>query len=755
MFAANVTLYIDNTNKRIRIVDTTDLSALNLSVVGVVGSGTITSPTGDVLATGLTINRSTGATTSAWVDLDTVTSGEILNGTYSLTYEYTYTVSNYAVSSINSSNGIVLNGIDWSDLLENGNAVTISSSAITGNNGVKTVSSVAFATNTTITVSNTLTAEVTTAARISFVITTDGFFSGVYTWSGCDVKTPTVNVTFDCDSTQFGTITFADTTILPSGQTLTTREMIVAFPQLLTNPSTPANQTTSLPSITIDTLATGDWVSRLNYTVTGVQDDGLTYGYTSTSGAQTTTVTCEGSLCSMSTCIEDLINTNKQALDTTGQSAYLSAVVTITGLIAIANEQRVCGDMDAYRTTVASIRTILNNTGCDCDCCNDTEGNHWINNATFDGQNALDVLQAQIDALNLIVIPLVDELAGNAAALAAYNAILSDLNTLQSQVATLGYGVGEATAMLALLNPTSPSWAADLAALVSFINALQADIATLQTTSSGILTDIETFNTNYPSYTSYTDSMVTTLEAIDTSIDTLTTSLATLETGVGALTPSNYAANIATLQAQMATVVANVQTIQGQVTTLTAMMNGVIAAINDLASQLFALQAQVSELQTQNATQTCFPIKQAFGNIEYSDLATYGLDSFNIPAACFTDGGYVSVKVWLANGAGVNSVLNLRNETTDSLIVGLGCNALEYFVQEIFIQKTPNTNNFTVLLTTEQIVANVSENITYGSFVYTGGEIEVNTTQNFSFSDGSGTPTAGIVRLEITGYKSI
>ncbi len=180
---------------------------------------------------------------------------------------------------------------------------------------------------------------------------------------------------------------------------MTTREFIVAFPQLLTNPATPANQTTSLPAITIDTLATGDWVSRLNYTVSGVQSDGLTYGYTSTSGAQTTTVTCEGSLCSLSACIENLINTNKTALDTTGQSAYLSAVVTITGLIAIANEQRICGDMDAYRTTVASIRTILDSSGCDCACCNDTAGNRWINNATFDGQNALDALQAEIDAL--------------------------------------------------------------------------------------------------------------------------------------------------------------------------------------------------------------------------------------------------------------------------------------------------------------------------------------------------------------------
>ncbi len=250
MFTPSVTLYIDKDNNRVRIVDTTDLSAVNLSTVGIVGSGTILSPTGDVLATGVTINRSTGATTSAWVALDVDGSGAIINGTYTLNYEYTYTLTNYAISSINGSNGIVLNGVNWTNLFTAGNSITIASSAVSGNNGVKTVVSSAFATNTTITVSQTLTAEVTTAGRLSFTITTSGFVSNVYVWSGCDVETPIVSVTYDCDSTQFGTITFEDTTVLPSGQTLTTREFIVAFPQLLTNPATPANQTTSLPAAT-------------------------------------------------------------------------------------------------------------------------------------------------------------------------------------------------------------------------------------------------------------------------------------------------------------------------------------------------------------------------------------------------------------------------------------------------------------------------------------------------------------------------
>jgi hypothetical protein len=755
MFTPSVTLYIDKDNSRVRIVDTTDLSTVNLSTVGIVGSGTIISPTGDVLATGVTINRSTGATTSAWVALDVDGSGAIINGTYTLNYEYTYTLTNYAISSINGSNGIVLNGVNWTNLFTAGNSITIASSAVSGNNGVKTVVSSAFATNTTITVSQTLTAEVTTAGRLSFTITTSGFVSNVYVWSGCDVVTPSVSVTYDCDSTQFGTITFEDTTVLPSGQTLTTREFIVAFPQLLTNPTTPANQTTSLPAITIDTLATGDWVSRLNYTVSGVQSDGLTYGYTSTSGAQTTTVTCEGSLCSLSACIENLINTNKTALDTTGQSAYLSAVVTITGLIAIANEQRICGNMDAYRTTVASIRTILDSSGCDCDCCNDTTGNRWINNATFDGQSALDALQEQIDALNLTVIPLINQLASDAAALAAYNAILAQLVTATSEVSSLMAAIGTIQAALDGLNPTSPSFESDVDALEDLVAVYVTDVDTLTDTITNIGSQISLFNTNYPSYTSYTNIMLETLGQIEDQLSDTSGYLTTLGATLASLTPSSYDTDIAALQSDVNNLYNSIAAIFDYAGYLTIQMNGIQDAVSFLSQQVAANTAAIAALQQQTTiTQTCFPIKQAF-DIEYSDLAAYGLNSFNIPAACFTDGGYVKVVAWLANGTGVNSNLAFRNEATGDNISFLTCSANEYNNIEILVQKIPSTNNFKMVLTNAISAAGVPDSTTYAAATYSGGEILVNTAQEFSFVDLGTTPTAGIVRLEVTGYKSI
>jgi len=757
MFTPSVTLYIDRPNKRIRIVDSTALTGLNLSIVSVVGSGTITSPTGDVLATGLTINRSTGASTSAWVNLDVDGSGNIINGTYLLTYNYTFVGTALPVDLIDA-NGFTYDYTDLSNVLEAGDSVTIASSAITGNNGVKTVEGCIFSSQTAVLTVQTLTAEDPSPATFSFTKTTVGLVSNTYTWSDCIVATPTVVVSYDCDSTQFGLITFSDTTELPSGQTLSVREMIVAFPPLLTNPATPANQTTSLPSLTIDTLATGDWTSRLNYTVTGVQDDGLTYGYTATSGAQTTTVSCAGSLCGMTDCIQSLITKNNTALATTGQSAYLAAITEVSTLIGLANEQRRCGDMDLYRATVAQINGVLNDSGCDCGCCSDTQGNVWINNATFDGQNALDVLQAEIDALNLTVIPLLNQLAGDAAAMAAYEAILTQIISASSMISEQTANIGTIQALLNGLNPSSPSFSYDLFTLQGYTATLSDNLDSLFDLLTNIRAQITLFDTNYPSYTAYTELMNETLDQLFYQLSAAVNYVGALNLALSTLTPNTYPDDIAAIQSDVNNIYNSIAAMYDYMAFLTIQTQGIQESVSFLAQQVAANTAAIANLQQQTQiTQTCFPIKSAVA-ISMSELSDYGFDAVAIPAVLFNTGCYLKISFSAGRSApytGAN-VISIVNVTTGESVGWITVDQETFLFGELIINLYPTTdNNFQTVqnLTKTDGAAVVS---LYGNTNPLASDVFLeNTNQVLAFSVTDDRIGNYFQNLEIVGYKSI
>jgi hypothetical protein len=301
--------------------------------------------------------------------------GNVANGVY--TFEYSLRLNMalipFTVSSITLPNTLVVDTTDsWlANFLEVGDSVIL----LTG--APATIDLVASAVfndpNITITTSTPIDSDLYT--QLSFNLT-NVQFSGVFTYSGCTQTTADVSFTYDCEVGDSGSWAVANTTKLASNEVVSTLNCTVSYPSwtALTPTFNPQVVLTSLPypsaPNTETPLATGTYTVSLTQQIQQNQTDGLILLYT-TSTAQEFVVSCSGSLCGLTPCIESLRVAHANELHRNRISKYQVFVDNVLLYYAEAQNYRACGDTANYRATLELIKQNLDSSGCECACCDE------------------------------------------------------------------------------------------------------------------------------------------------------------------------------------------------------------------------------------------------------------------------------------------------------------------------------------------------------------------------------------------------
>jgi len=406
---ANVYLEINNVTKKGRIVDASNYSAnsINLAALSAKGLGVVTSPTGVAIYSGTTVGSPlvnlASTNVSAWFDLPLDTTGAVLNGTYSFTYNLRYAITAGVIDAVAATSTFTLEFTNAGRVLIAGDSLVTTGNAQAANNGTFTVSTAAYnvgSDNSTIVVTQTsLVNEASPTGTYSFDVTRTAFAGSTVTFNGCDFVTQSVVTTSDCDSTQYGQLIVQDTTNYGT-QTLVSRTLFVYYPNGLTPAPATDPVTTTENSVTINELATGTWTYNLTSNVSVTQDDGLVYTYTKTTGATEFVVTCIGTLCGLTPCIESIKDKFAASYVKGVPSGLEPTILYILQLYALAVEYKKCNNAEMYASTVAQLESVLDESGeCSCGCCDETSGPQWIDNAGFDSQNVLTDLYDQVQAL--------------------------------------------------------------------------------------------------------------------------------------------------------------------------------------------------------------------------------------------------------------------------------------------------------------------------------------------------------------------
>jgi len=598
----DVTVTFDSDQNRVKVTSNNDFSLYdNMPLITLKGLGQLNDPFSNIVFQKLStssplIDLAIGNTISAWYSLPETTSGDILNGVYSFSYTVNQTgvASNLVVASITTTTQEAELPGDRSYLVA-GDVVTFSGSSNVGNNGVKTVVSSVYDSLLDVTTVTFEAASFTnnesgldgTLAAINVVHT---FVKNVtYTYTGCEEVTPTADVTFDCESTQFGSITFQDTTTLPSGQSLSLRTFVVSYPGNLTDPPTPSDVQTTLPSITISNLATGTWTYRLTYNVTVVQNDDLVVTYESTSGAVEFVVSCSGTLCGLTDCINNLYKKHYAALKSGGVSPYQKYVDAVVLNYVLAKEYQKCGDQEKYRNAVQTIEDAIDASGCDCDCCDDN-GNQWINNAGFESQSLIEQIYNQITLLSTII-------EDNAQATADYNAIVAQMNAIYAESLQLVSELGVIEAQASSLNGFEDNFDDLVDVLEANTTTVISDVSGVISDLNTLLTDIATFNTNYPDYTSYFTSVIVQYNAIDATLNQIDTQANDLLTLLQSLTPINFNALIQDVLDDIADIQDDLEAITITQTNIINTLVGIQQILDLLTVQVIQNTSDIAALQ--------------------------------------------------------------------------------------------------------------------------------------------------------------
>jgi hypothetical protein len=411
----NVVTSFNIDTKTVTVTDNTTYTAqgVNPSVVSIKGLLTITGPSGSAFvsitnpATPAT-NISTGVDVAGPYNLP-VASGDILNGAYSVTYspQYYYTQADINISSV--GNTVTLPGVNIADLFDAGDVFFISLSGA-GNNGSKTVvSAINSGSDTVITISTALTTE---AGVATFTYNGNDQVDLDYTYTGCTLPVASVTATYDCQSSQFGSITFEDTTdyldFTVSSHSLTAYYPSGLYPAPATNP-----QSTGLYILTLTELATGTWTKSVAATLTKTQDDDLELSVSLNSSTEFV-VTCVGTLCNLNDCVQALYTKHMDALNCGSTSPYTKYAEGIALLYPLAKEAQACGNQAEYESYYNQMVELLSASGteCDCNCCGNTTNPQWIDNASQTGTPAFEDLYnsylellAQVEAIPSIVGP--------------------------------------------------------------------------------------------------------------------------------------------------------------------------------------------------------------------------------------------------------------------------------------------------------------------------------------------------------------
>jgi len=317
--------------------------------------------------------------------------GNVANGVYTFEYSLRLTGTSYNLTSITLPNTILTDGYAWlADFLVADNTLTLE--AFTEQD-VLVSSAVLDGPNVIITTSTTILDDV--HDTIGFDLT-NLQLSGVYSYSGCTQTTADVSFTYDCEVGDSGSWAVANTTVLKSNEVISALSCTINYPSWTTlSPTFPGNVVVnSLPypsaPNTETPLATGTYSVSLTEQIQQTQTDGLILQY-SISTVQEFVVSCAGSLCGLTPCIENLRVAHANELQRNRISKYQVFVDNVLLYYAEAQNYRSCGDTANYRATVDLIRTNLDSSGCECACCDDNTY-YWVSNNS--GVSVIDSLIA-------------------------------------------------------------------------------------------------------------------------------------------------------------------------------------------------------------------------------------------------------------------------------------------------------------------------------------------------------------------------
>lgn len=381
------------------VTDSTDYAALgiNLATSYAKGLGVITF-NGDII-----VDKNTNG--DPLIDLENLGSdpqvytfplqldlnGNVANGVYTLEYSLRLKETSFNLTSITLPNTMLTNGYAWlANFLVADNILTLEAYT---EQDVHVSSAVLDGSNVLITTSETILDDA--HDTIGFDIT-NLQLSGVYSYSGCTQTTADVSFTYDCEVGDSGSWAVANTTALASNEVVSTLNCTINYPSWTTlSPTFPGNVVVnSLPypsaPNTETPLATGTYTVSLTEQIQQTQTDGLILQY-STSTTQEFVVSCAGSLCGLTPCIENLRVVHANELQRNKISKYQVFVDNVLLYYAEAQNYRSCGDTANYKATINLIKSNLDASGCECACC-DENTYYWVSNNS--GVSVIDSLIA-------------------------------------------------------------------------------------------------------------------------------------------------------------------------------------------------------------------------------------------------------------------------------------------------------------------------------------------------------------------------
>jgi len=389
---STVTLTLDLTASPPKgiVTDLTDYSALGIDLLAtqakglgqITFNGDIIVPNGGIADPMIDLEFLGSNPQVFQFDLELDLNGEVANGVYTLEYSLRL-ASDFSIVEDLESNVIVVGATDaWlANYLEAGNTITLTGGASPTQN-VTVVSAVFNDPNITITVAETITADTFTGIEFD-IVPGNVQLDASYSYAGCTRTTANVSFTYDCEYGDNGSWAVANTTVLAANEIVSSLNCTINYPSWTTlDPNFPGNVVVnSLPYPTIQNstpLATGTYSVSLSEQIHQIQTDGLILQY-STSTIEEYPVSCAGSLCGLTPCIENLRVAHANELQRNRISKYQVFVDNVLLYYAEAQNYRTCGDTANYRATLELIKQNLDSSGCECACCDDNLY-YWVSN---------------------------------------------------------------------------------------------------------------------------------------------------------------------------------------------------------------------------------------------------------------------------------------------------------------------------------------------------------------------------------------
>ena len=432
------------------------------------------------------------------------------------------------------------------------------------------------------------------------------------------------------------------------------------YPEPETNP-----ETTTTSSLTFTNLAVGTWTHVLVLNISVTQDDGLVYTYTVRDTGETL-VTCVGTLCGLTPCIES-IKDKYYASFVRGQASGLEpAILMILQLYALAKEYKTCGNTAMYAATVAQLQSVLDNSGeCSCGCCDESQDvPYWVDNSNLDATSIIAQLQSEIDALNLQVGGLENAVQNNASALAAYNTLIGNINTYNTDLLTILAELNVVQAAALALNPNSPSFEADVDVLIANVDTIETNFLLLNDQLNDLLVEVVAFNEDYPEFASYTITLYEQLQASAETTVTIQAVIDQLQASLATLTPSTYNDEIEEIWDAIESLQIVFSLLTQQVGIALASIESIQVTLASLIEQNTSLQLQINNILNGQAgiLSSKVVVFYAETNLTLTDASVNAIGDY------LAKGKFVKFIIKGENtGVGTNNILIVNNGTAYTL----------------------------------------------------------------------------------------